>query len=391
MSQQAAAWMMAATLGVGCEFDTSGDSGPAAASVGDTDSTTDATTTSGSSSSSSGSQGVSNSGGVTSSAAENSSGPDPVSCSNGELDGDETDVDCGGTCPACPDGSACGGHPDCASAVCIGDLCEPGTCDDGIHGAVETDVDCGGQCEPCANGQGCSEAGDCIEAICSASVCIPASCNDGMLNGDESDVDCGGSCNACPIGDQCTAPPDCETGQCVGFVCGCTSPFSNGTFDSGLDGWQSTSGGCWGVGDDLRVHCRSDEISGHEMSAPINCVCTHPTVEPVITFSLRWDNDANAFDWQDGTARLEVRLDGIVHAVVNTPDNDGEVAAISYENGATGNLVALDEGELVRLELRVPPFPRPGPILSVSAVTSDRGDDFTLDDFTVEGAPCPMG
>jgi len=49
-----------------------------------------------------------------------------ASCFNGIQDGDETGVDCGGSCAPCP------------------------TCDDGIQNGGETGVDCGGpDCEPC--------------------------------------------------------------------------------------------------------------------------------------------------------------------------------------------------------------------------------------------------
>lgn len=80
------------------------------------------------------------------------SGP---SCDDGIQNGDETGVDCGGSCPnPCP------------------------TCDDGIQNQGETGVDCGGPCAPCPT------------------------CDDGIQNGDETGVDCGGSCpNACPTCD----------------------------------------------------------------------------------------------------------------------------------------------------------------------------------------------
>ena len=49
-----------------------------------------------------------------------------ASCFNGVQDGDETGVDCGGSCAPCP------------------------TCDDGIQNGEETGIDCGGpDCEPC--------------------------------------------------------------------------------------------------------------------------------------------------------------------------------------------------------------------------------------------------
>jgi len=78
------------------------------------------------------------------------------SCSDGIMNGNETEIDCGGPdCPACP------------------------TCDDGMMNGDEEGVDCGGP--------------DC--PVC-------PTCDDGIMNGDEDDVDCGGSfCADCPCTD----------------------------------------------------------------------------------------------------------------------------------------------------------------------------------------------
>lgn len=74
------------------------------------------------------------------------------SCNDGILNGDETQIDCGGDCLPC------------------------GDCFDGIQNGVETGVDCGGNCSQCP------------------------SCDDNIQNGDETGIDCGGSCGYC-IGD----------------------------------------------------------------------------------------------------------------------------------------------------------------------------------------------
>ena len=81
-------------------------------------------------------------------ASPNGSNPTP-NCNDGIMNGDETGVDCGGSCDPCP------------------------TCNDGIMNGDETGVDCGGSCDPCPT------------------------CNDGVMNGDETGVDCGGSCDPC--------------------------------------------------------------------------------------------------------------------------------------------------------------------------------------------------
>jgi hypothetical protein len=44
-------------------------------------------------------------------------------CSDGVKNGDETDVDCGGSCNKCPTGKACKAVGDCTSDICTSDLC----------------------------------------------------------------------------------------------------------------------------------------------------------------------------------------------------------------------------------------------------------------------------
>jgi len=77
-------------------------------------------------------------------------------CSDEVQNQDETGVDCGGSCKACP------------------------TCKDGIQNQDETGTDCGGSCAPCAT------------------------CKDEIQNQDETGIDCGGSCGACAVtAEQC--------------------------------------------------------------------------------------------------------------------------------------------------------------------------------------------
>lgn len=47
------------------------------------------------------------------------------SCDDGEQNGDETDVDCGGSCDACNNGAACVSAEDCLSANCAGTCVSP--------------------------------------------------------------------------------------------------------------------------------------------------------------------------------------------------------------------------------------------------------------------------
>jgi len=70
-------------------------------------------------------------------------------------------------------------------------------CMNGVQDGDETDLDCGGSCSPCAAEQDCLIDQDCASAICEAGSCAAPSCSDGITNGDELETDCGGSCRFC--------------------------------------------------------------------------------------------------------------------------------------------------------------------------------------------------
>ncbi len=79
----------------------------------------------------------------------------PGSCTDGIANGDETDVDCGGSCKACGDGAGCSVAADCTSKVCASTCAAP-TCSDGVQNGLENGVDCGGPCPPTYSGIGCT-------------------------------------------------------------------------------------------------------------------------------------------------------------------------------------------------------------------------------------------
>ncbi|QQR91473.1 MAG: hypothetical protein IPJ88_07045 [Myxococcales bacterium] len=145
-----------------------------------------------------------------------------ATCSDGVLNQDESDVDCGGSCgPNCSDGQDCSQATDCVSLVCSGQACQAATCSDGVLNQDESDVDCGGSCGPnCSDGQDCSQATDCVSLVCSGQACQAATCSDGVLNQDESDVDCGGSCGPnCVFGSGCLSNGDCISNVCTINIC----------------------------------------------------------------------------------------------------------------------------------------------------------------------------
>ncbi|MGC6416779.1 MAG: hypothetical protein ACON3Z_06665, partial [Bradymonadia bacterium] len=83
----------------------------------------------------------------------------------------ESDVDCGGllgTSPRCEAGRRCDRDGDCVSGACMDGVCagEVATCDDGVQNGDETDVDCGGSCGDCVVGRNCAVPNDCLSGIC---------------------------------------------------------------------------------------------------------------------------------------------------------------------------------------------------------------------------------
>ncbi|MGB0679747.1 MAG: hypothetical protein ACPGUV_08815 [Polyangiales bacterium] len=133
--------------------------------------------------------------------------PDPsdpqvaASCSDATQNGNESDIDCGGSCGTCSTGLACGVGTDCDSGVCSSNICQAPSCSDAAQNGSETDVDCGGSCGGCGDGQRCAVAGDCSSLVCTSGICQVPTCSDSVQNGNETGIDCGGNCGSCGGGD----------------------------------------------------------------------------------------------------------------------------------------------------------------------------------------------
>ena len=145
----------------------------------------------------------------------NPCGGNQPTCEDGIQNGDETGVDCGGTCPPCETAPTCddGIQNGDETGVDCGGTCPPcetaPTCDDGIQNGDETGVDCGGTCPPCETPPTCddgiqngNETGVDCGGTCPPCETAPT-CDDGIQNGDETGVDCGGTCPSCDP-DECT-------------------------------------------------------------------------------------------------------------------------------------------------------------------------------------------
>jgi hypothetical protein len=116
-------------------------------------------------------------------------------CADGRVDNVETDVDCGGgSCAACPAGKICKLNGDCGSSACdygpSPHQCVTDACVDHHLDGNETDVDCGGgSCAQCGLNKTCAASSDCASGYCD-----PASHK----------CECGGVGQACCAGGQCT-------------------------------------------------------------------------------------------------------------------------------------------------------------------------------------------
>lgn len=188
------------------------------------------------------------------------------SCSDLQLTGTETDVDCGGDqCSPCGANAGCEVGNDCLSGVCVNATCQAATCADGLQNGDELQVDCASEsCGLCALGSTCENAQQCASGQCEFSTCTPApTCNDGVANGPETDVDCGGTnseCARCEDRAGCVEDSDCSSGNCdQGSCVSCNDGIANGG-ETGVDcgGPDPACGACNpGAGCSLDSDCAS--------------------------------------------------------------------------------------------------------------------------------------
>jgi hypothetical protein len=189
-------------------------------------------------------------------------------CEDGRLNFDETDEDCGGSCPPCFLFKRCRQDADCRTGVCAdggegfkqcvecrvdgqctADPLRP-HCVDHHCSVCATDAHCLNPERPhCAGGVcKCTSDADCPRPeapFCEASsgTCHFCATANGLRDGDESDVDCGGPrCRKCANGQRCRADRDCQSGFCTAAgVCRTRS-----ACDDGLHNGRETDVDCGG-------------------------------------------------------------------------------------------------------------------------------------------------
>ena len=174
-------------------------------------------------------------------------------CGNGVKDGNETDVDCGGSCPGCWLAQHCLRNHDCSAASpgcntklggcscdAISLTCVADRCIDHKKDGDESDVDCGGfTCPACGTGMICTSNGDCKSSGCDAltALCAASQCADHQRDGNETDVDCGGGfCTPCSLGMGCRIDYDCTSQACDALPLTCVA---DRCFDHRLDGVET--------------------------------------------------------------------------------------------------------------------------------------------------------
>jgi hypothetical protein len=219
-------------------------------------------------------------------------------CDDNLLDGDETDVDCGGSCAGCGLGQRCQVTADCGTwpgcdplLGCACDAqkqtCVYNHCADYRQDFGETAIDCGGgECAGCGPNKACVLDSDCSRTLpgCDANrggcacdlptqTCVYSHCYDRKNDADETGVDCGGSCRPCAQGVACQFDGDCTTQACDAKSLTCVS---NQCIDHHQNGDETDvdcgGGTCGPCIDGLKCKFNSDCVNGFcSGGAPHTC------------------------------------------------------------------------------------------------------------------------
>jgi hypothetical protein len=176
-----------------------------------------------------------------------------ANCTDTVVNGDETDVDCGGSCPAdCANNQNCNLAADCQSGFCDTSM---GPCGTGGAGGAGGGPMVAGCCQPCgsdldctnqtwcdnmvcvpkkADGQPCMGGNECTSTFCVDGFCCQSSCTQlcaacSMAKTGQADGTCAGVTVATDPDNECVSTPaNCRTGDCSGTIGQCEF-VANGT------------------------------------------------------------------------------------------------------------------------------------------------------------------
>ncbi len=139
---------------------------------------------------------------------------------------------------------ACNHDADCTNGTCNKNHVCRDLCTDGVKNYDETDVDCGGSCPTCSDGKHCASGNDCTHAFCVDGVC----CNE-LCNGPCEACNLGAAAGVCqPLPKDTEDPGICDAthGACNG-ACACNQTgdckLADGS-NCGVTGFPCASGNC---------------------------------------------------------------------------------------------------------------------------------------------------
>jgi hypothetical protein len=163
-----------------------------------------------------------------------------ASCADALKNGEESDMDCGGTkCPGCKTGGICAAPGDCDVGLgCVAGKC--GTCSDGSQ-CRAGQICAGGVCTGCKADAECAAGSTCESGACT--VCPGAT---GAIDTRTDVKNCGRCGNACPV-------PLNAGALCLASKCGRT-PCQSGFYD------LTSTFGCESI---CHAHICTDEL-GHQ-------------------------------------------------------------------------------------------------------------------------------
>lgn len=151
-------------------------------------------------------------------------------CGDGVRNGDETGIDCGGSCGKCGVNSQCSTGADCQSGACrtplLNPLAKPGAktsasplsvcVADICKGGNGLDPSCGNRPVGALSG----DASTCASGFSNGYTCVANACSNLKKDNGETDVDCGGpNCGSCRNGLTCAVDRDCDSGACMDGKC----------------------------------------------------------------------------------------------------------------------------------------------------------------------------